>query len=84
METIGGFLERYKNFIPPPLAAARAVRAAILEVLGIGVAENAIKVRSGKADVGVGPIEKSEILMHKDKILTHTRNIVGDTVRDIR
>ena len=84
MNSIGGFLDRYKNFIPPPLVAARAVRAALFEILGIAVAEEAIKVRNGRADISAASLEKAEILMHKDKILAHTRTVMGDSVRELR
>ena len=84
METIGGFLERYKNFVPPPLAAARAVRDAISEALGIEVAAEAIVVKNGSASVMTEALHKTEILLNKDRVLIAARTKIGDGVRDIR
>ena len=84
MEGITRLLERYKNFITPPAAAARAVRTAIAATLHIELPEGAIKVRSGIASVQADALYKTEILLNKDAIIAHTRTLVGDAVRDIR
>jgi hypothetical protein len=84
MQTIGGFLERYKNFMTPPLAAARAVQRAVADTLGITIKEDAIQVKNGRADITTSSLEKTEILLNKEKILAHARASIGDSVREIR
>lgn len=84
MQTISGFLERYKNFTTPPLAAARAVQRAIAEILGIRISEASIAVKNGRAEISTSSLEKTEILLNKEKILAHTRTAVGGSVREIR
>ena len=84
MNSIGGFLERYKNFVPPPLIAARAVRDAIQRTLGIEVREDSVHVSRGRASVGTSALEKTEILLNKEKILAQANTVLGDAIKEIR
>lgn len=84
MNEIRSFLERYKNYVAPPLSAARAVRAALQDILGISVGERAITVKNGRADISIDSLQKTEVLMHKETILAKVRTTVGDSVREIR
>ncbi len=84
MRRVGVLLDRYRNFTPPPLAAARALRGAIMETLGILIHERSIRVHHNRADILAEGIEKTEIILHKAQILSRTKSQVGDGIQDIR
>ena len=84
MKTIGGFLERYKNFIPPSLAVSRAVCTVLKNHFNMEVAEKVVHVSRGMVNISLGGAQKTEILLHKKEILSAVRMLVGDSVRDIR
>ena len=83
MQTISGFLERYKNFVPPRLAASRAVRAAVITVVGIDVGEKGVTLQNGRAAISTSGLQKTEILMHKGEILAAARAQIGDSIREL-
>jgi len=84
MQTIGTFLNRYLNFTPPPIAAARAVCAAIQEKVGITLGETQVRVQHGVAYITAPGIIKSEIMLNKKAILESAQSPLGPIIRDIR
>ena len=84
MQTIGSFLDRYKNFIPPPIAAARAVCGAIEQVIGARIHETQVRIQNGNAYLTAHGIIKSEIILNKKAILAAAQSAVGGTIQDIR
>ncbi len=84
MDGIGAYLEKFKNFLPPGRAVARAVQHALREVLSIEVEERDIRVRGGVAEVALPGVVKSEMRLHKDELLAAARAKAGPTLKDIR
>ena len=84
MQTIGSFLDRYKNFLPPPIAAARAVCGAIQQTIGVRLQEAQVRVQNGNAYLTAPGIIKSEIILNKKAILEAAQSAIGGTIRDIR
>lgn len=84
MNGIGAFLERYKNFVPPRLAASRAVRAAIQEIVGVDVGEKDVTIQNGCALIRTEGLQKAEIIMRKEEVLAAVRVKIGDSVKNIR
>jgi len=84
MQTIGSFLGRYEHFVPPPIAAARAVCGAIQQVIGARIHETQVRVQNGNAYITAHGIIKSEIILNKKAILEAAQSAIGGTIRDIR
>lgn len=84
MQGITGFLERYKDFIPPRRAASRAVCAAVKEILGVELAESDVRVQNGVATISRSGPEKSEILLHKPEIVSLVRQKTGASFSDVK
>ena len=84
MQTIGSFLDRYKNFVTPPVAAARAVCGAIQQATGVRLQESQVRVQNGNAYLTAPGIIKSEIILNKKAILEASQSAIGGTIRDIR
>ncbi len=84
MQTIGALLNRYENFVPPAIAAARAVCTAIKQTIDIELRETQVRIMHGNAYVTAHGIIKSEIILNKKAIIQATQLLIGESVRDIR
>jgi len=84
MNGILSFLGRYKNFIPPSRALEKAVRAALIEVIGLEIPERSLRADRGVVSIALGGVQKSEILLRKEDILRAVRGKIGKGLRDIR
>ncbi len=84
MKTISSLLSRFKDFTPPSLAVVRAVRGILKEKFSIDVPERSIRYSHGTAHIAQGGVQKTEILLHKQEIISAVRAVVGDGFRDIQ
>jgi hypothetical protein len=84
MDGIRSFLSRYLDFAPPEKVITRNAVKALEDVLGVKVDEERVSVRSGIVSVATDGILKSEIALHKARVIARLRELAGNTVTDIR
>ena len=84
MQTIGSFLNRYENFVPPVIVVARSVCSVIKQTIGVELKENQVRIMHGNVYITAHGIIKSEIILNKKSILLSLQSLNGASICDIR
>ena len=86
MEPLSSFLKKFQNFVPKEISLKRFVKDAVLEVVGVDLKNENIKINpSGDIFIETSPNVKTQIFIKKQKIIEFLQNKTGSkTIFNIR
>jgi hypothetical protein len=85
MQNIADLLRRYRNIRPPDAAVKKIVIEVVQKSLGIELHRISVSVIRGVVYIDVNPTIKSELFIHKEKILQEVQKEVGvENIKEIR